>query len=74
VSELGPMPRIHQRERNVQVAEQELRELVISWYQKLSLTSTEVLSVLVNECGSGLRYLMRKERHPDDPSKPAGLE
>ena len=45
------------------------------WYDKYpDLTYVEYLQVLTELQQSALKYMLRAERHPDDPDKPADLE
>jgi len=70
------MPRIHPREKNVQEAKLKLMECMGGIAK--DLTEGEMLKVVTEEMSSWIsgiaKYQIRAERHPDDPSRPGGLE
>jgi hypothetical protein len=56
-----------------------LREAVLGWEgDHLDLTDVELLAVvsgvLGEQLGDTVKAMLRAERHPDDPDKPAGIE
>lgn len=69
------MHTLHPREEKVQKAQYRLMELLIEL--KKELTPGEYLQVITDELGRiwslKAKYMVRSERHPDDPNKPGGL-
>jgi len=69
------MPKIHPREKIVNKASGELLEALIKIQD--DLTTAEYMQVLSNtmssEISSIAKYMIRSERHPNDPNKPGGL-
>jgi len=73
---LGPLPRIHPREKIVREAASRLRLFLLEVTK--DLTEAEGLRI-VNEVmgshiGSIARYAIREERHPGKPDEPGGWE
>lgn len=73
------MMRLHPREEIVRKAEIDLREVVLQWGKRhTDMTTAEYLKVLLGVCTddaqSILKYVIREERHPDDPDKPGGIK
>jgi hypothetical protein len=66
---LGPLPRIHEREKPVREAECELRQAILDVEKKHDLTEAELLRVVNGVCsetiGSIAKYHIRFERHGD---------
>lgn len=79
-SDLGPLPKIHEREEIVENAKQHLSMKLAEWSRDASakaLTSAEFVKVVTAVFSSELlgfaKHLIRKERH-GDTDKPGGLE
>jgi hypothetical protein len=71
--------RLHPRERIVTEARLDLRKRILDWReQHADLTDGELLGILGGTLGdevTGLaKYMVRAERHPDEPDRPGGLE
>jgi hypothetical protein len=70
------LPKIHKREDIVNKATSVLRDCLLE--QRKKLTDGEYLkvvaTVLSDSIGSFAKYVIREERHPNDPDKPGGLE
>lgn len=50
-------------------------EIVIDQFlTEHELTDIEVLQALNSYAQTTLKYMLREERHPDDPDKPADIE
>jgi hypothetical protein len=70
--------RLHSREDVVTRARLDLADRILDWRRTHEdLTCGEMFSVL-GDVGCGqianlAKYLIREERHPDDPDKPGGL-
>ena len=47
-------------------------EFVRKWREEHGLTDGEVTSIIASKLSSDARFLVRAERHPDDPDKPGG--
>lgn len=69
-------PKLHHREAIVRKAKLELMELLFKL--RNDLTPGEYLKVvteeLSNEWHGVAKYMIREERHPDNPDQPGGLE
>ncbi len=69
--------RIHPREEIVEEAETKLRD-AISEVSKMDITWGEYIRAISNAFGDALsraaKYMIRQERHPDDPDKPGGIQ
>lgn len=74
--DLGPLPRIHSRERRCLDADLELSRAITEIATKHELTTVEELrlvnSTLSNHIGGILKFALRKERH-GNTDKPGGL-
>ncbi len=74
--------KIHKREKIVTEAQRELIERIFKWKKRWvyndKLTDGEELRVLASLHSDWLatkaKYMIRDERHPDDPDRPGGLE
>lgn len=64
------MSKIHKREEIVRKAQAELTE----WKMKHDLTPGEMIRVWSDELSSLAKWMIRGERHPDDPETPGGIE
>ncbi len=63
--------KLHPRTRKVIDAEVELRKHLLDWQHRHGLTAIEVSQILTSELQNELRYLLRAERHPNEPNKKA---
>lgn len=63
------MPEIHPRYWIVSKAENELSVFILEWQQKHDLTFGETIKVLCTMIERESKYLIRSERHPEDPDK-----
>ncbi len=74
--DLGPLPRIHPREKIVREAASKLRLFLVEVTK--DLTEAEGLrivnDVLSSHIGSIAHYAIRAERHPGEPDTPGGWE
>jgi hypothetical protein len=73
------MPRLHPREEIVTRAQIDLTAAVLAWREEhAELTPWELVRVLSgvldSQLGGVAKYMIRAERHPDDPDKPGGWE
>jgi len=73
--DLGPLPVIHEREAMVREAE---NKMLTHWIEvSKDLTEGEEIRVLTNflsgRLGTIAKFMIRAERHPDDPDQPGGL-
>lgn len=58
----------------VQKAETDLSMKLLKFQQKHDLTDIEMLQILTQRQQTLLKYMLRAERHPDDPEKRADEE
>jgi hypothetical protein len=65
---------IHPRERAVDDATIEITTAVLAASKAHGLTAIERLQILNHLAADCLKYALRRERPPDDPGRPAGLE
>lgn len=63
--------RLHPRTQIVAMAENELNEEINAIAVRHDLSSVELLQILAARTQSELRYMLRAERHPSDPTKKA---
>jgi hypothetical protein len=68
------MPKLHQRFHLVKEAEHDLRTFLVDLQAVRDITDLELLQMLTSYQLIIQRSLLREERHPDDPSKPADEE
>jgi hypothetical protein len=68
------LPKQHKRERLVRQAELEVDEAVSGVILKYRLTYAEVWRILNSIEATWIRYAIRDERHPGEPTEPGGLE
>jgi hypothetical protein len=66
--------RPHPRTSIVQKAEYEIQESILTISGKHGLTEIELLKVLNAVQAMTLKYMLRVERHPNDPDRPADAE
>jgi hypothetical protein len=62
--------KLHERTMKVQTAQNELEALISKFVKKNDLTMVETLQVLTSYIQTELKYALREERHPEDPSTP----
>jgi len=70
---LPPM-KLHPRVLIVQKAQRELSESLWAIEARHRLTFAEMFSILAQAVEQVAKYAIRAERHPEDPSRPGGLE
>lgn len=63
--------KLHPRTLPVQGAEAEIRLALIRLQQERDLTDVEMLQAVGVWQASVLKYMLRAERHPEDPDRPA---
>lgn len=61
--------RLHERTLPVQKAEAEFGLMWIDFCQENDLTYVEALQILNGTIAGHLKYMLRAERHPDEPEK-----
>ncbi len=61
--------RLHPRYQLVQKAGYEITDAVLKLSVKHDLTYVELLQVLTGLVQDSLKYMLRAERHPNDPDK-----
>jgi hypothetical protein len=61
----------HERTAKVHKARMDIESAFLEIRRKHGLTSTEFHSILVESMATDLKFLLREERHPEDPSRPA---
>lgn len=66
--------RLHPRTMDVQQAAAEIRGALITMQRATGLTDIEMLQAVAEWQGTHLKYMLRAERHPDDPEREADLE
>jgi hypothetical protein len=70
-----PGLRLHRRTMLVQRAESEFRVVVLDFLDKNDhLTDVELAQIMLLAPAIPLKYALRAERHPDDPSRKADEE
>jgi hypothetical protein len=69
-----PGLRLHKRTRHVQSAEAHFQSNVFEFQQQSDLTDIEMLQILIECQRSITKYMLRAERHPDDPERKADEE
>ena len=70
----GLPPREHDRAQQVAEASAEIGVELNRLQRENGLTTTEMLQATGSWQMSCLKYMLRRERHPDDPGEPADLE
>jgi hypothetical protein len=77
LSDIGGRPpglRLHKRTMPVQKAEGHLNRYLHEFQEEYDLTDIEMLRALI-QCQMHLtKYMLRAERHPDDPERKADEE
>lgn len=71
---MSGMPKVHPRTLPVAKASAEIRTAVGDLADKHGLTYVELLQALGDVTATCLKYMLRAERHPDDPDRPAEWE
>ncbi len=66
--------KIAKRDVDMRVAESELTRLLLDWEKKYRPTYGELVGFHARELSMLAKYMVRAERHPDDPDRPGGLE
>lgn len=66
--------KLHPRVMPWQAARADISKALGEVIARHELTHLELLQILNEEMATWLKYGIRSERHPDDPSKPGGLE
>lgn len=64
----------HKRAPIVRRASAELGAALMDWSRQYDLSSVEYLQCLNAQSASCLKFMLRRERHPDDPDTPADQE
>jgi hypothetical protein len=70
----GPLPTLHPRFRIVETAKTELLSAYAEICKRHNLTCVEALMIPDGLTSTTLKYMLRQERHPDNPDKPADTE
>ena len=70
----APGLRLHSRTMQVQGAEAHIKLRLIELQQEYDLTDIEMLQILHLAQLSVLKWMLRAERHPDDPDRKADEE
>ncbi len=63
--------RLHERTLPVQAAESDFRLYLVRFQRENDLTHAEMLGMLLAAAQDRTKWLLRAERHPDDPDKKA---
>lgn len=63
------MIKSHRRVKIVNTADHEISDAFWKFVDKYDLTSIECQKILIGIMSSLNRYMLRTERHPDDPDK-----
>ncbi|MEU7170232.1 hypothetical protein ABZ949_01920 [Micromonospora tulbaghiae] len=63
--------RLHERTMPVQAAESDFRIYLARFQRDNDLTHAEMLDMLLAAAQDRTKYMLRRERHPDDPDKKA---
>jgi hypothetical protein len=71
---MSDMPRRNPRDIVQRTADLALTSATLDIRAKHDMTDVEYLQWLASEQQSVLKFMLREERHPDDPDKPAGWE
>jgi hypothetical protein len=61
--------KIHSRFKRIQTAKLELSEIMVDLQGRHELTDLETAKCLIEETQEWMKYMLRSERHPDDPPK-----
>ena len=73
---MSPSPglRLHARTMQVQAAEADLGMTLARFQREHELTDVEMARALTGQLDRVLKYVLRRERHPDDPDAKADEE
>lgn len=71
---MSNLPRINPRTHTVSEAQSRMTRAFYDTVEAHSLTSVEALQILNHLEAGFLRGLLRSERHPEDPERPADTE
>ena len=63
--------KLHPRPMMVKRAEVELSQFLLQWAERHGLTGCEMVRALTEQIQMCLKYMLRAERHPEDPNKKA---
>ena len=66
--------RLHSRTMPVAQATNELQKFVLDWSSAHKLTALETATALIETSKNWLKYVLREERHPNEPEKKADEE
>jgi hypothetical protein len=66
--------RMSKRAQRVGIAQAEIGVALNSLQREHDLTTTEMLQAVVSWEGTALKFMLRRERHPDQPDLPADAE
>lgn len=66
--------RLHERTRAVSIATADLGALLLKFQQERDLTNIEMMQAVNHWQADALKYMLRAERHPDNPDKGADEE
>lgn len=66
--------RISERAQRVGIAQSQLVVDILDFAREHDLTNIELLQALNGVEASILKYMLRSERHPEDPDQPADCE
>lgn len=69
-----PGLRLHRRTMQVQQAEAELGVTLARFQREHDLTDVEMARALTGQLDRVLKYVLRRERHPDNPDRKADEE
>ena len=61
--------KLHPRTMTVKSAEVELTQFLRQWAERHELTWCEMARALTEQIQMCLKYMLRAERHPEDPNK-----
>jgi hypothetical protein len=63
--------KIHPKMMIVQKAKAEIGIYLCDYQEKHNLTDIEMLQIINSVSDSTLKFMLRRERHPNNPDKPA---
>lgn len=70
--DLGPLPKVHPRERLVTAAQDDVRAAIVTACKKYELTTAEVLQVIAAVLAKEVQLIaggaVRRERHVENPT------
>lgn len=65
--------RIDAEAQRVRIAQSEVAVAVVKLQTEHDLTDVEMLQAIAEWQGTKLKHMLRAERHPDDPDRPADI-